>query len=186
MICRVEVRVDGVMNCRVDGVDGCASARSSPMYQGARLFRSGSPHVYKEEPNRASVYRHTSKSKDTPRWRQKSDLNSEYILVVRRDQRFHSSGPGRYPRGSRKAPPATFTDESYGLPKYTSDWRRHLPSKWDIISTPAQFSSTIDGTGADGPRSEGGKRILLDNSRVYVRFLPFVGVRFHPARVNIY
>ena len=26
-------------------VDGCASARSSPMYQGARLFCSG-PHVY--------------------------------------------------------------------------------------------------------------------------------------------
>ena len=43
MICRVEVRVDGVMNCRVDGVDGCASARSSPMYQGARLFCSGPP-----------------------------------------------------------------------------------------------------------------------------------------------
>ena len=50
------------------------------------------------------------------------------------------------------------------------DWCRHLPSKWYIISTPAQFSSTLDGTGAGGPRSEGGRRILLDNSRVYVRF----------------
>ena len=47
MICRVEVRVDGVMICRVDG---CASARSSPMYQGARLFCSGPPCLCKEEP----------------------------------------------------------------------------------------------------------------------------------------
>ena len=54
-----------------------------------------------------------------------------------------------------------------------------------IISTPVQFSSTIDGTGADGPRSEGGKRILLDNSQVYVRFLPFVGGRVHAARLDI-
>ena len=77
--------------------------------------------VHKEEPSRASVYRHTSKFKDTPRWRQKNDPNSEYILVVRRDQIFQSSGPGTYPRASRKAPPATFVDESYGLPKYTND-----------------------------------------------------------------
>ena len=48
MVCRVEVRVDGVMNCRVDGVDGCASARSSPMYQGARLFCSGPPRYTKK------------------------------------------------------------------------------------------------------------------------------------------
>ena len=47
MICRVEVRVDGVMICRVDG---CVSARSSPMYQGARLFCSGPPRFNKEEP----------------------------------------------------------------------------------------------------------------------------------------
>ena len=53
--------------------------------------------------------------------RQKNDPNSEYILVVRRDQISQSSGPGTYPRASRKAPPATFADESYGLPKYTSD-----------------------------------------------------------------
>jgi len=46
------------------------------------------------------------------------------------------------------------------------------------MSTPAQFSYTLDGTGADGPRSEGGRRVLLDNSRVYVRFHPFVGGRF--------
>ena len=45
---------------------------------------------------------------------------------------------------------------------------------------------TIDGTGADGPRSEGGKRILLDNSRVYVRFLPFVSGRVHLGRLNTY
>ena len=45
MICRIEVRVDGVMICRVDGVDGCASARSSPMYQGARLLCSGPPFI---------------------------------------------------------------------------------------------------------------------------------------------
>ena len=83
-------------------------------------------------------------------------------------------------------PAATFADESSGLPKYTSAWRRHLPSKWYIISTPAQFSFTIDGTGADGARSEGGKRILLDNSRVYVRFLPFVDGRFHPGRLGDY
>ena len=36
-------------------------------------------------------------------------------------------------------------------------------------------TSTIDGTGADGPRSEGGRKVLRDNSRVYVRFIPFVG-----------
>ena len=61
--------------------------------------------------------------------------------------------------------------------------RRHLRHR---ISTPAQFSYTIDGTGADGPRSEGGRRILLDNSRVYVRFLPFVSGRVHLGRINIY
>ena len=54
------------------------------------------------------------------------------------------------------------------------------------MSTPAHFSLTIDGTGADGPRSEGGKRILLDNSRVYVRFLPFVSGRVHLGRLNKY
>ena len=48
-------------------------------------------------------------------------------------------------------------------------------------------SRAIDATrGADGPRSEGGKRILRDNSRVYVRFLPFVGGRVHLGRLNIY
>ena len=31
-------------------VDGCASARSSPMYQGARLFCSGPPCLCKDEP----------------------------------------------------------------------------------------------------------------------------------------
>ena len=52
MICRVrvEVRVAGVMICRVDGVEGCASVRSSPMYQGARLFCSGPPRFNTEEP----------------------------------------------------------------------------------------------------------------------------------------
>ena len=45
MIFRVEVRVDDVMICRVDG---CASARSSPMYQGARLFCSGPPRYTKK------------------------------------------------------------------------------------------------------------------------------------------
>ena len=44
----------------------------------------------------------------------------------------------------------------------------------------------IDGTRADGPRSEGGTRILLDNSRVYVRFLPFVSGRVHLGRLNAY
>ena len=29
-------------------------------------------------------------------------------------------------KDSRKAPPATFADESSGLPKYTSAWRRLL------------------------------------------------------------
>ena len=136
--------------------------------------------------NRASVYRHTSKFKETPRWRQKNDPNSKYILVVRPDQRFQSSGPETYPRASRKAPPATFADEPYALPNYTSDLRRHPPSTWYIISTPAQFSYKLDGTGADGPRSEGGRRILLDNSRVYVRFLPFVSGRVHLGRMSTY
>ena len=44
----------------------------------------------------------------------------------------------------------------------------------------------MDETGADGPRSEGGKRILLDNSRVYVRFLPFLRGRVHLGRLNTY
>ena len=52
------------------------------------------------------------------------------------------------------------------------------------MSTPAQFSYIIHGSGADGARSEGGRRVLLDNSRVYVRFLPFVGGRVHPVRIN--
>ena len=39
-------------------------------------------------------------------------------------------------------------------------------------------------SGADGPRSEGGKRILLDNSRVYVRFLPFLSGRVHLTRIS--
>ena len=39
-------------------------------------------------------------------------------------------------------------------------------------------------SGADGPRSEGGKRILLDNSRVYVRFLPFVSGRVHLTQIS--
>ena len=43
---------------------------------------------------------------------------------------------------------------------------------------------TIDGTGADGPRSEAVKRILLENSRVYVRFLPFVDGRVHPIHLS--
>ena len=34
------------------------------------------------------------------------------------------------------------------------------------------------------PRSEGGKRILLDNSRVYVRFLSFVSGRVHLTRIS--
>ena len=42
----------------------------------------------------------------------------------------------------------------------------------------------MDGTGADGARSEGGRRILLDNSRVYVRFLPFVDGRVHLGRMS--
>ena len=32
--------------------------------------------------------------------------------------------------------------------------------------------------------SEGGRRILLHNSRVYVRFLPFVSGRVHPGRLS--
>ena len=48
------------------------------------------------------------------------------------------------------------------------------------------FHTQFDGTGADGPRSEGGKRILLDNSRVYVRFLPFVSGRVHLGRAQQY
>ena len=111
--------------------------------------------------------------------------NPEFIAVARRDHLF-TQPPIQYtlmPPG-RHRPAATFADESSGLPKYTSAWRRHLPSKWYIISTPAHVSSTIDGTGADGARSEGGKRILLDNSRVYVRFLPFVDGRVHPTRLS--
>ena len=42
----------------------------------------------------------------------------------------------------------------------------------------------MDETGADGPRSEGGKRVLLDNSRVYVRFYPFVSGRVHLGRMD--
>ena len=34
------------------------------------------------------------------------------------------------------------------------------------------------------PAPEGGRRILLDNSRVYVRFLPFVSGRVHLTRIS--
>ena len=49
---------------------------------------------------------------------------------------------------------------------------------------PSFHACTIDGTGADGPRSEGGKRILLDNSQVYVRLLPFFSDRVHLGRIS--
>ena len=49
-----------------------------------------------------------------------------------------------------------------------------------------EIRSTIDGTGADGPRSEGGRRILLDNSRVYVRFYPFLSGGGHLGRLSKY
>ena len=39
---------------------------------------------------------------------------------------------------------------------------------------------------ARAQRSEGGRRILLDNSRVYVRVLPFVSGRVHPGRLGDY
>ena len=53
-----------------------------------------------------------------------------------------------------------------------------------ITHNPKYLSFTLDGTGADGPRPEGGRRILLDNSRVYVRFLPFVGGRVRLTRIS--
>ena len=50
--------------------------------------------------------------------------NSEITIVVRRDQIYQSNGPGRYP-ADRERPRSrgvlTFADESYTLPKYTSD-----------------------------------------------------------------
>ena len=67
-------------------------------------------------------------------------------------------------RPMRYRPATTFADEASGPPKFTSDYCCHLPSRWDIIYTPAQFSYKLDGTGADGARSEGGKRIILDKS----------------------
>ena len=43
------LRVDGVnLGVRIDGVYGCASARSSPMYQGARLSCSEPPRFTKK------------------------------------------------------------------------------------------------------------------------------------------
>ena len=62
-----------------------------------------------------------------------------------------------------------------------------LPTGW-LISQ--EWSLTVEGglgnnrTGADGPRSEGGKRIILDNSPVYVHFLPFVNGRVHLGRIS--
>ena len=42
-------RIDGVkLGVRIDGVYGCASARNSPMYQGARLFFSRPPRYTKK------------------------------------------------------------------------------------------------------------------------------------------
>ena len=40
---------------RVDGADGCARARSSPMYEGARLLCSG-PHVYTKKSQTELAY----------------------------------------------------------------------------------------------------------------------------------
>ena len=59
-----------------------------------------------------------------------------------------------------------------------------LAAREDTLEAPGQSGNY--GTGADGPRSEGGRRILRDNSRVYVRFLPFVSGRVHPDRLNKY
>ena len=59
------LRVDGVnLGVRIDGVYGCASARIVPCTK-VRGYSAPGPTVYKEEPTGASVYRHTSKFKDT-------------------------------------------------------------------------------------------------------------------------
>ena len=109
------IRNSQSMAARAPEVVPCTKVRDYSVPR-CEIILLRAPRLYKEEPNRASVYRHTSKSKDTPRWRQKNDPNSEYILVVRRDQIFQSSGPGTYPRASRKAPPATFTVLQQNLP----------------------------------------------------------------------
>ena len=54
----------------------------------------------------------------------------------------------------------------------------------DLALELAVSLSELGYLGADGPRSEGGRRILLDNSRVYVRFLPFLNGRFHLGRLG--
>ena len=73
-----------------------------------------------------------------------------------------------------------------GSPKYTSALTP--PSPVQIVhyinSSPVFIHNRRNRSRR--PASEGGRRILLDNSRVYVRFLPFVSGRVHLGRFNTY
>ena len=82
----------------------------------------------------------------------------------------------------------SYTKDSYRDFKKRPSQRASTTKKAQVSpskeSSGESSSDIIDGTGADGPRSEGGKRILLDNSRVYVRFLPFVVCRLRPIHLG--
>ena len=54
-----------------------------------------------------------------------------------------------------------------------------------LAALEAVHEADATGAGADGACSEGGKRILQDNSRVYVRFNPFSSGRVHPIRLSV-
>ena len=93
-------------------------------------------------------------------------------LVVGRDavDRGLCRSSRRYPRHRRGVSLERLLD---GVAK-----RLH-PTHWLMSTRIAAGTSVLMAL-----RSEGGKRILLDNSRVYVRFLPFVSGRVHLGRFN--
>ena len=118
--------------------------------------------------------------------------NSQFIIVVHRDHSFIARGPKTHsrPRKDRRA-----QRRHYGF-------RRRRAAKIHQRLTPPSTVQLVHYINASlvfihnrrnrhqesmaSDATEGGRRILLDNSRVYVRFLPFVSGRVHLGRLNKY
>ena len=87
--------------------------------------------------------------------------NSESIMAFRRRQIFQSSGPGTYPCGSRNSLPVPRGDiRGFILRATKVDQRLMPPSTVQLVhyKYSSEFPLVSDGTGADGPRSRGGRR----------------------------
>ena len=104
----------------------------------------------------------------------------EAVGVVRRDEprRARAELPGLHGSGGRETRPLSDAHPLEVRSKLGHD-------SADDLREVSHVLYTFDGTGADGPRSEGGK-VILDNSRVYVRFLPFGSGRVHLGRLTTY